>query len=499
MSARGFLARIAAINTATHELASHAVESTVDRKRCCVLRDANSADEALGRQPPRSLEAERGVLGSILLLPDACDEVALILRPEDFYDDANAKIFAHLLAMYEAGGRIDSTLLIERLRTANVLDDVGGVAYLIELSQAVPHAAHAVYYSQIVKDKAILRSLIYTSTQSLISAYVPGASAQETISQAAERISAIAEERSAGDLEAIGFVAQEVLSDVERRAKQGSSVAGLETGFLDLDALTGGLHDSELTILAARPSMGKTALALNIAEYAAVQSRVPTLFVSLEMSSSELGSRLLCSAAGVNGSRLRNGTISAEDRRHLAQAVGELGPAPLFVDSSPTRTMTEIASTARRLKRKKGLGLIVIDYLQLISPDNHRDPRQEQVARIARRLKGLARDLNVPVLCLAQLNRQVEATKERPRLSHLRESGAIEQDADMVMFVHREDYFRADPDEHDGLADLIVSKNRNGQTGIVKLAWVKEFCRFENLASSALQRELIGSTQEAWA
>jgi replicative DNA helicase len=265
----------------------------------------------------------------------------------------------------------------------------------------------------------------------------------------------------------------------------------VDTGFTELDRLMGGLHNSELVILAARPSMGKTAFAMNIAEYVAVELRRPTLFVSLEMSSVELADRLLCSAAQVDGHRLRNGTLSNADKLRLVEKAGEISLAPLFVDDSPSRTVSEIAAATRRIKRREGgLGLVAIDYLQLIEPDNPDDSRQEQVARIARRLKGLAREMKVPVLCLAQLNRQAEDTRDhRPRLSHLRESGAIEQDADVVMFVHREEYFLRGEEqkEHEGTAEIIIAKQRNGPVGEVELRWEKKFTRFQNLAPERLQ------------
>jgi hypothetical protein len=284
----------------------------------------------------------------------------------------------------------------------------------------------------------------------------------------------------------IDDILHQAMVRIDARLKNEHTIGGVETGFTDLDHITGGLHESELVILAARPSMGKTALALNIAEYAALTCGVTTLFVSLEMSALELADRLLCSCAEINGHRLRNGTISNEDRRRLVEKAAELSRAPLFVDDSPSRTMTEIAATARRLKRKSKLGLIVIDYLQLIEPDNQKDPRQEQVARIARRLKGMARELKVPVMCLAQLNRQAEVSKEnRPRLSHLRESGAIEQDADVVMFVHREEYYQTNEEDRSrvsGQADIMVAKQRNGPTGDIKLVWRHEFTRFANAA-----------------
>jgi len=302
------------------------------------------------------------------------------------------------------------------------------------------------------------------------------------LSRAEQKIFSILESRNSGDLSNIADILQEAMVRIDARMKHEHAIGGVETGFSDFDALTGGLHDSELIILAARPSMGKTALALNIAEYAAVTSSVPTLFVSLEMSSVELADRMLCSIAEVNGQRLRNGTISNDDRRRLVEKAADMSQAPLFVDDSPSRTMTEIAAASRRLKRRNGLGLIVIDYLQLIEPDNAKDPRQEQVAKIARRLKGLARELKVPVLCLAQLNRQAEVAKEnRPRLSHLRESGAIEQDADVVMFVHREEYYQTNDEDRarvSGQAEIIIAKQRNGPIGEIKLLWRKDFTRF---------------------
>jgi replicative DNA helicase len=282
-------------------------------------------------------------------------------------------------------------------------------------------------------------------------------------------------------------VLMEAFTHIDARMEHGAGL-GLPTGFTDLDNLTGGLHGSELVILAARPSMGKTALATNIAEHVAIESRATTLFVSLEMSRLELAQRMLCSQGRIDAGRFRKGMINADDRKKLVEASAKLGQAPLFVDDTASRTITEIAACARRLRRKEKLGLIVIDYLQLIEPDNARDPRQEQVAKIARRLKGLARELEIPVICLAQLNRQAEAGKEnnRPKLSHLRESGAIEQDADVVMFIHREEYYLAPDDpkkkEVQSQADLIVAKQRNGPTGDLKLAFFNKYTRFEDLA-----------------
>ena len=332
----------------------------------------------------------------------------------------------------------------------------------------------------------MLRSLIHASTDILHDAYHDAGEPRQALARAEERIFAILDQRSAGQVLPINEVVQHALDRIDARMDQQHAYGGLETGFDDFDDLTGGLQKSELTILAARPSMGKTALAMNIAEHAVMQLQAPTLFISLEMSGLELGDRLLCSVAEVNGHRLRNGTISNEERRKLIEAAAKLTQAPLFIDDSPSRTMTEIAANARRVKRRHGLALVVIDYLQLIEPDNPRDPRQEQVSKIARRLKGLAREMDVPVLCLAQLNRQVEATRDnKPQLSHLRESGAIEQDADVVMFVHREEYYRTSEEEKEevrGEADLLIRKQRNGPTGDVKLSWSHEFTRFRNFS-----------------
>jgi replicative DNA helicase len=442
--------------------------------------------EILDRQPPCNLDAEKGVLGSIMLLPEVCDEIALIVRPHDFYDEANQKLFGHMQAIHDAGRKVDLTLLVERLNSSGDFELIGGAGYLAEIARSVPHAGNAVHYAGIVRDKATLRSLIHSSTDILRDAYDESGDAREMLNRAEEKIFSILGEKGTGRTESISDILHQAMERIDARMRNQHMQGGIETGFKDLDSLTGGLHNSELAILAARPSMGKTALALNVAEYVAIELGITVLFVSLEMSSLELADRLLCSRARVDSHRLRNGTISNDDRRKLVEKAGEISQAPLFVDDTPSRNMTEIAATARRLKRKNELGLVVIDYLQLIDPDNPRDQRQEQVARIARRLKGMARELDVPVLCLAQLNRQAEVAKEnRPRLSHLRESGAIEQDADLLMFVHRDEYYETSDDEKSkvaGQADIMVAKQRNGPTGDIKLAWLSKFTRFEDLS-----------------
>ncbi|MEM9409785.1 MAG: replicative DNA helicase [Planctomycetota bacterium] len=447
------------------------------------------SDSILDRQPPFSLEAETGVLGSLMLMPDACDEIVNIIRAEDFYDEAHSKLFAHMMTMHNQGQKIDLTLLREQLVSSDDFELVGGAAGLAEIFTSVPSAAHATYYAEIVREKATMRNLITTCTEILSSAYDPTKDSQTMLNQAEQQVFAIRESRQKSNLSDIDEVLQVAMDRLEARVRGDIQEGTVETGFTDLDAMSGGLHASELVILAARPSMGKTAFAMNIAENIVIKSNKPVLFVSLEMAAIELIERMLCSVARVNGHRLRNGSLSADDRQRLIKVTGELSKVPLFVDDSPTRNISEIAGAARRIIRREGsLGAIVIDYLQLIQPDDPRDPRQEQVAKMARRLKGLARELKVPILCLAQLNRQAEDSRDhRPRMSHLRESGAIEQDADVVMFVHRNDYYKSadddDTNDNKGEALIIIAKQRNGPTGDVELTWLREFTRFEDRAA----------------
>jgi replicative DNA helicase len=441
--------------------------------------------ELMDRQPPFDLQAEIGVLGSIVLLPDVLDDIVMILRPDDFYDDAHRLLFVHMTALHESGKKIDDTLLVNRLKTAGEYEKIGGAAYLSKIINAVPNAAHATYYADIVREKATYRSLIYAATEILRDAYDESQEAAHLLSQSEQKIFSILDNRSDSAVKDINRIVLDAMERLDARMSGSHTAGGCDFGFRDLDGKTAGLHEGELVILAARPSMGKTAFAMNVAENVCLQQNIPVLFVSLEMSSLELADRLLCSVARVNGHRLRNGTVSQEDRIRLVDTAGTLSRVPLFVDDSPSRTVTEIAAAARRIKRRHGsLGLIVIDYLQLIEPDNPKDPRQEQVAKIARRLKGMAREMKVPVMCLAQLNRQTEAGKEShiPRLSHLRESGAIEQDADVVMFVHRESYYQRGEGNEDlaNQAQIIIAKQRNGPVGDVDLEWLRDFTRFQD-------------------
>ncbi len=444
------------------------------------------------RQPPFNLEAEACVLGSIMLMPDKCDELVGILRAVDFYDPAHATLYSHIMEMHAAGKKIDLTLLRERLVAADDYELVGGAAGLAEIFTSVPNAAHANYYANIVRSKSTTREVITTCSELLANAYDPSQDPSELLNDAEQKVFLIRESRQASAISKIDEVLTVAMDRLDARARGEMQEGTVETGFTDLDRLTGGLHASELVILAARPSMGKTAFAMNIVENVVRLSNKPALFVSLEMAAIELIERMLCSVAKVNGYRLRNGTLSQEDKKRLVKTASDLSKAPLFIDDSPTRTVSEIAGAARRVQRRyDSLGLIVIDYLQLIQPDMSSDPRQEQVAKIARRLKGLARELKCPILCLSQLNRQAEDSRDHmPKLSHLRESGAIEQDADVVMFVHRESYFkknREDEDVNDRDALIIIEKQRNGPTGKVEVNWEREFTRFSDRAPESYQ------------
>jgi replicative DNA helicase len=447
----------------------------------------------LDRSPPFDLAAEMGVLGSFLLNPDVANDLALNIRADDFYDDAHRKLYSTLINMFDTGRKIDVTLLVSELKSAGDFELIGGAAYLAQLANSVPNAAHAIYYAQIVRSKATLRRLIDASTSILSDAYDESFEAKELVSQAEQRIFQIQDERNANSAASVSEVLKAAMTRIDLRMQGEQLQSGVATHFTDFDQMTGGLHNGELIILAARPSMGKTAFAMNIAEQVSMKEKAPTLFVSLEMNAIELVDRLLCSVAKVNGQRLKVGTITQDDQKRLLATAAKIAQAPLYIDDAPSRTVSEVAAVARRITqqemRKPGgraLGLIVIDYLQLLNPDNPKDPRQEQVAKIARRLKMLAREQNVPILCLSQLNRQAEDSKDhKPKLSHLRESGAIEQDADVVMFVHREGYYHRGEDaaQFEGQAEIIIAKQRNGPVGDVELIWERDYTRFLNKAA----------------
>lgn len=448
-------------------------------------------DPALDRLPPHSREAERGVLGGILRDPETLSAVQMVVKVENFYYDAHQKVYQAIVDLNAENQPIDIVLIIERLRKGKQLADVGGPEFLTELWDSVPTGANAEYHAKIVRDDAMVRSLIHSGNEILRDAYDRTQSADELVSGAERRIMDIAKAGMIGETFTLKDVVKEAFERIDSRAgKDSLALSGIPTGYVDLDEKTAGLQNSELVIIAARPSVGKTAFALNIVRHVIVEENIPVVFFSLEMARIELAERLLACQARVDSHKIRKGHLNSDDIQKLMDAGDVLRKARLYIDDTPQRSMLQIAATARRLMKKEekngGLRLVVIDYLQLIEPENRRDPRQEQVAQISRRLKFLARDLNIPVIALAQVNRGSEDRQDhKPRLSDLRESGSIEQDADTCMMLHRPGYYdRSDP-AADRVLDVIIAKQRNGPTGEITLTYIKEYMRYENYTADA--------------
>jgi replicative DNA helicase len=438
--------------------------------------------EGTERLPPQSRDAERSVLGSMLRDYGVIGDVLQIVRAEDFYTDAHQKIFQGICALYDKGKPVDLVMLAEYLREQKQIEDVGGYGYLGELWDAAPTAANAEYYARIVRDKAVVRNLIHASTEILRDAYDQIMAADELLEGAERKILDIAQKGMTGQTYTLEEAINKAFDRIDNRGRQdATTISGLPTGFLDLDNITAGLQNSELVVVAARPSVGKTAFALSVIRNIVVEEGQPVFFVSLEQSRIELAERLLCSQARVNSHSLRKGHLSSDDMEKIIAAGGALKKVRLFIDDTPGQGMLRIAANARRLKLRQDIKLVVIDYLQLIEPENRRDPRQEQVAQISRRLKFLARELQIPVVALAQVNRSSEDRQDhRPRLADLRESGSIEQDADTVMILHRPELH--EPGQHEGVVEVIIAKQRNGPTGEVTLTFLKQYMRYENYA-----------------
>jgi replicative DNA helicase len=439
--------------------------------------------ERSDRLPPYSKQAEQSVLGSMLRDNNVINDVLQIFRDSSyFYTDAHQKIFQGIITLYDKAHPVDVVTLYEWLSEQKYLEDIGGHAYLGELWDAAPTAANAVYYARIVRDKGMVRSLIHATTDILRDSYDQAQPADELLEGAERRILEIAEMGATGDTITLQQALKEAYDRIDARVEGKGVAGGVPTGFLDLDNLTAGLHESELIIIAARPSVGKTSFAVSLIRNVVLEPlSAPVFFVSLEQSRIELAERMLCCESRVESQKLRKGFLSGEDFDKLMEAGDKLNRARLFIDDAPGQGMLRISANARRLKRRHDIKLVVIDYLQLIEPDNKRDSRQEQVAAISRRLKVLAKELHIPVIALAQLNRSPEDRQDhRPRLSDLRESGSIEQDSDTVMLLHRPDYY--EPGQHEGVVEVIVAKQRNGPTGDVTLTFVKQYMRFENFA-----------------
>ncbi len=436
-----------------------------------------------GKLPPQNLVAEQSVLGSILLHNESLDEVADFLQATHFYSEKHQLIYGAIYRMSEAGVRgIDAVTLSEELDARQQLADVGGVPYILEILAAVPHAAHVKYYAEIVRDKWIQRSLTNVCTEVLKECYDGSTDTADILTLAEKGVFGILEQQESGAKISLDEILLDTMDRINTRIGKEGSISGLPTGFTDLDRQTNGFQPAELVIVAARPSMGKTAFVCNLAEWVAGPAECGVLIFSLEQSKLEIAERFLCIRARLDGHRLRKGLLDEPERNSLLQAANELSSLPMFIDDSPGRTVGQISAITRRLKRRNNIGLVIIDYLQLIEPEDKKSNREQQIAQITRRLKGIAKENSLPVIALSQLNRGVELREDkRPRLADLRESGAIEQDADIVMFLHRPDAY--DPSDRPGEAEIIVAKHRSGPTGIVTLRWRKESMRFEDYSA----------------
>lgn len=450
-----------------------------------------TGDITLEKSLPHSLEAERAVLGAVLLNNQVFDQAAELLTLKDFHSEGHQKIFARMEALASASRPIDSVTLREELEKDSALDAAGGIAYLASLVDGVPRIANLVQYAQIVKEKSILRKLIHATDEILIRSYSGEDDPVSLLEQAEKSIFEISQERVHTGFTSLPDLLSTTWAHIETLEERKELVTGVPTGYHDLDEMMSGLQSSDLVILAGRPGMGKTSLALNIAQHAAIKEGKTVGLFSLEMSSEQLVMRLLCGEGRVDSHRVRSGYLSHDDWKDLAKAMSRLGDAKIYIDDTPAMSIIEMRSKSRRFKSEHGLDLLIIDYMQLMSGSAGRpqrfENRQQEISAISRALKALAKELAIPVLALSQLSRAPEQRRgdHRPQLSDLRESGSIEQDADVVLFVYREDLYRKDEEEEDsGIAEVIIGKQRNGPTGIVKLAFIDQWTRFENLAQN---------------
>ena len=454
----------------------------------------------MDKVPPQNLEAEQSTLGSMMIDRSALEKGVDILRPEDFYRDAHQVIFDALISLAERNEPVDIVTVQEELRTRKQLDAVGGTEYLMALIDSVPTAANLEYYAHIVEEKAILRRLIDACTQITSQSHGQVEDVDAVVDQAERAIFQVSQKRMGQYFTPLGPLAQKGFERIEEQYREKATISGLSTGFHDLDNITSGLQPSDLVIVAARPSMGKTALCLDIGRHVAIHSKLPVALFSLEMSKEQLALRLICSESRVDSHRLRTGYVQDKEWPLLAEGVGRLYTAPIFIDDSTDVSALQMRGKCRRLKAEHGLSLIIVDYLQLMQSHRRTENRNQEISEIARSLKGLARELQVPVIALSQLSRAVEQRQDRrPILSDLRESGSIEAEADVVMFLYRKAYYDrreiildedgspvdlmtgGDAGEPDNSAEIIVGKQRNGPTGMIKLAFLQKFACFENM------------------
>jgi replicative DNA helicase len=447
-----------------------------------------ATDTALERPLPHNLEAERSILGAILLDNHALNAAVEKLRSDDFFLPQHRQIFDRMIQLGEKQQAIDTVTLMEDLTRSGNLESAGGISYLSQLADGLPRVTNVEHYARIVKEKAVLRSLIFSASAIQEQALAAGDDADTILDRAESAIFQIAEDRVRAGLIGVKELVRENYERLERIFSEGRRITGLGTGYTDLDNQTAGLQPSELVILAARPSMGKTALALNIAENVALRKREPVAIFSLEMSKESLLLRMLASEARVDAHKFRTGHMNRDDWGKITGALSNLGEAPLWIDDSASSTVLEMGAKARRLKRDRGLSLMIVDYLQLVVPTHtgRGTNRQEEVSSISRSLKGLAKELKLPIVVLSQLTRAPEREERKPQLADLRESGAIEQDADVVMFINRPNFYKTDlPEEDRAKAELIIAKQRNGPTGTLNFVFLARHTRFEEAAPDA--------------
>jgi replicative DNA helicase len=435
----------------------------------------------LQKLPPQSIEGEKCVLGAMLLEKDAIITASEMLREEDFYREDHKKIFQTMIDLFDKNEPVDLVTVAEELRKKSILEDVGGAVYLAELVNSVPTAANISKYCRIVQEKSILRRLIRVATRIISLGYEASRDVEDIVDEAERLIFEIAQKKSSEGFSYIKDVIMDTFERIEQLYNSKGSMTGVPTGFHDFDRMTSGLQPSDLILIAARPSMGKTAFALNIAQHAAVRENIPVAIFSLEMSKEQLVQRMLCAEANIDSHRLRSGELDDSDWEKLARAMGLLSEAPIYIDDTPGIPVMEVRAKARRLKAEKGLGLIIIDYLQLMQGKGDSENRQHEISQISRSLKALARELNVPVVALSQLSRAPEMRQDhRPILSDLRESGSQEQDSDVVAFLYRDEYYNPDT-EKKNIAEIIIAKQRNGPTGVIELVWLKQFTKFVSI------------------
>jgi len=446
--------------------------------------DRSHGQIVTGRMPPQNIEAEQAVLGSILLKADTFGKVLEIIRPEDFYKDGHRLIFEVMIDLFEKNEPQDVLTVSNLLRDTNRLEEAGGATYLATLTSIVPVTSNISSYAKIIREKSILRKLIEVNTDIAARCYEEQNDIDILVDQAEQAIFDIAGKKSSQNFTSIKSIVPEAFATVERLYQRKELITGVPTGYIDIDRMTAGLQPSDLIIIAARPSMGKTSFAMNIAQNAALVEKTGVAVFSLEMSKEQLVMRLLSSAGRIDSQRIRTGKLQEGDWKKLTRAVGMLSEAPIFIDDTPAISVLEMRAKVRRLAAQHDIGLIIVDYLQLMRGRGPIENRTQEISEISRSLKALAKEHNVPVIALSQLNRGLESrTDKRPMMSDLRESGAIEQDADVICFIYRDEVYNKSEDNPErGIAEIIIGKQRNGPTGVTRLTFIKEFTMFENMS-----------------